>query len=154
MFRIWICVSYFRLSFLIDQVRYKHPDHNTYPYLIHSYQQGQVFLYSFLPGNRVISQTLQRIFFSVAQGLCFSPVSGLLKCNILCFQFVILLGIRYTTETTKFTQEYLVNLATCILSAAGVTSHPHLGGDDNATTFGATETVRRESHIWLRRSGL
>ena len=75
-------------------------------------------------------------------------VSGLPKCNILRFQFVkqpqfvIQLGIRYTTETTKFTQGYLVNLATCNTRAAEVTSHPHLGGDDNATTIGTAETMR------------
>ena len=59
----------------------------------------------------------------------------------------IVLSIRYTTEITKKEPVYLVNLATCILLAAEVTSHPHFGGDDNATIFRTTETVHREPHI-------
>ena len=86
--------------------------HNTYPYLIQQYQQGQVFLCPFLPQNRVISLTLQRISFSVALGLRFSPVSGLPKCNILCFrfvkipQFVILLGISLYYQIQTFTEVF------------------------------------------------
>ena len=56
-------------------------------------------------------------------------------------------GIRYTTKITEKAPAYLVNLATCILSAAEVTSHPHLGGDDNANPFRTTEALRREPHI-------
>jgi len=50
-------------------------------------------------------------------------------------------GIRYTTIITEKAPEYLLDLATCILSAAEVTSHPHLGGDDNATIFRTAETI-------------
>ena len=73
--------------------------------------------------------------------------------QVLCFQFVkqlqfvILLSIRYTTEITKREPVYLVNLATCILLAAEVTSHPHLGGDDNANPFRTTEALRGEPYL-------
>ena len=36
----------------------------------------------------LLSQTLQRISVDLVQRWRFSPVSGLPKCNILCFQFV------------------------------------------------------------------
>ena len=117
------------------------------------------FIRTFTP-KRGVFLTLQRILISVAKMLCFYPPARSMNPYILRFQFVkipqfvilpryslIYWTIRYTTEFTEKEPVYLVNLATCILLAAELTSHPHLGGDDNATTFGATETVRREPHI-------
>ena len=74
-------------------------------------------------------------------------------------QFVILLGIRYTTEINKKEPVYLVKLATCKPRAAELTSHPHLGGDDNATIFRTadegtdiTAQTEKASHRdWLNR---
>ena len=42
---------------------------------------------------------------------------------------------------------YLVNLATCYIPAVEVTSHPHLGGDDNANPFRTTEALRGEPYL-------
>ena len=56
-------------------------------------------------------------------------------------------GIRYTTEITKKVPVYLANLATCNYPAAELTSHPHLGGDDNATIFRTAETLRGEPFL-------
>ena len=58
-------------------------------------------------------------------------------------QFFFDADIQYFS-CNKIDRAYLVNLATCYIPAAEVTSHPHLGGDDNANPFRTTEALRGE----------
>ena len=86
----------------------------------------------------------------------FCPVCRLRNPYILRFlfvkipQFVILLGcslfywvFRYTTDFAENMAAYLVYLATRNIPGAELTSHPHLGGDDNANLFRFTEAMCR-----------
>ena len=64
----------------------------------------------------VVFQTLQRILSSVAKMLCICPFSGSMNPYILCFQFVKIPPIRYTTEITEKEPAYLVTLLELFIS--------------------------------------
>ena len=55
--------------------------------------------------------------------------------------------IPHSSKKIKYHRSYLVNLATCNIPAAELTSHPHLGGDDNANPL---ELLKRcaENHTF------
>ena len=55
--------------------------------------------------------------------------------------------IPHSSKKIKYHRSYLVNLATCNIPAAELTSHPHLGGDDNANLIGTTAAMCRAQYL-------